>query len=92
MICSSIKMTLSPKLGSFYKRIISLGSYPWSPEVLLKLIHSPENIVVCQAHPALVKIGPVFVPSFIFNSPLARLHVLWIRELPACWRPRPSGM
>ncbi len=25
-----------------------------------------EDIVACQAHPALVKIGPVLVPSFYF--------------------------
>ncbi len=35
-----------------------------------------RNIVACQAHPALVKIGPVFVPLFILDSPLARIHVL----------------
>ncbi len=33
-------------------------------------------IVACQAHPALVKIGPAVVPLFIFDSPLARIHVL----------------
>ncbi len=26
-------------------------------------------IVACQAHPALVKIGPALVPLFIFDSP-----------------------
>ncbi len=32
-------------------------------------------IVACEAHSALVKIGLVFVPPFIFDSPLARIHV-----------------
>ena len=32
--------------------------------------------MACLAHPALVKIGPVFVPSFGFDSPLALMHVL----------------
>ncbi len=35
-----------------------------------------HHIETCQAHPALVKIGPVFVSLFIFDSPLARIHIL----------------
>ncbi len=36
-----------------------------------------DNIVACQAHPALVKIGPVLVQYFfIFDSSLACIHVL----------------
>ncbi len=31
------------------------------------------HIVACQAHPALVKIGPALVPLFIFDSLLARI-------------------
>ncbi len=33
-------------------------------------------IVACQAHPTLVNIGLALVPPFIFDSPLAHIHVL----------------
>ncbi len=45
--------------------------FPTDPTLLAR-----NNIVACQAHPALVKIGPVFVPLFIFDSLLACIHVL----------------
>ncbi len=35
-----------------------------------------KYIVACQAHPALIKIGQALVPLFIFDSLLARIHVL----------------
>ncbi len=37
-----------------------------------------KDIVSCQAHRALVKKGQVFVPSFIFDSMLARIHVVYL--------------
>ncbi len=37
-------------------------------------------IVACQAHPALVEIGPVFVPLFIFDSPYTCIRVFVERE------------
>ena len=40
-----------------------------------KVIQRHVYILPCQAHPALVKIGPVFAPSFFNNSPLACIHV-----------------
>ncbi len=40
----------------------------------ITLVYSPKiltiHIVACQAHPALVKIGPVLVPSFSWTKGL----------------------
>ena len=38
--------------------------------------------MACQAHPALVKIGPVLVQFFIFDSLLAHIHVWQFDEDP----------
>ena len=40
-------------------------------------------IVACQAHPALVKIGPVS-SLFNFNSLLVRIHLVKPRSVPVC--------
>ncbi len=52
------------------------------------------NIVACQAHPALVKIGLVLARLFIFNSLLVRLHstCVWTKGLTDRVSPRLGGL
>ena len=64
--------------------------------VQVELVDIVLNILACQAHPALVKIGPVFMPLFNFNSPLDRIGLtdrvsLRLGRLAVFWRPHPSG-
>ena len=47
----------------------------WS-DVIFLISSDFLYIVACQAHPALIKIGPVLVPSFNFNCLLVRIYVM----------------
>ncbi len=43
--------------------------------------------MACQEHPALVKIGPVLLPSFYLTDRVSSQ----LGGLAVCWRPHPSG-
>ena len=65
-----IWITLSSKLNNFIISFITCKIGIWEH------FNMGLYIVVCQAHPALVKIGPALVLLFTFDSLLACIHVL----------------